>query len=177
MLKKVLLTSTLIASSFLNVAFASAPTDASVQQAIQLSHVNEMLNESVKNLGSVLDQQAIKIVQKRTGHETLNAQEQKAAQDIGQILKNNTNNLLQQADMPLLISNLFKKYYSEDELQVYIKFLSTPEGQSINKKQPLVVQETVQNVMNILSNKQTQTAQQQASQQVADILNSLPKAK
>lgn len=175
MLKKILFTSALIGSSLFNITYAAPATDASVQQAIELSHVNQMMTESLTNLGKVFDQQAVQMVQKRTGHQTLNLQEQKAAQDIGQIIKDSTSQLIQQANMPSLISQIFKKYYSEEELQVLIKFLSTPEGQSINKKQPLVVQETMQNMINIFSNPQTKVDQQKRYTEIDSILKSLPK--
>lgn len=177
MLKTILFTSTLIGSSLFNIAFASAPTNASVQKVIELSHINQILAENMKNIGITLDQQAIKIVQKQTGHQNLNPQEQKAAQDISQITKNNTTQLIQQANMPLLISQLFKKYYSEEELQVYIQFLTTPEGQSITKKQPLLVQETLQNMMSTFSNPQNQANQQKNIKDIDNILKSLPKEK
>lgn len=177
MLKKVLLTSTLIASSFLNVAFASAPTDASIQKVAHLTNINQILTESMQNVGTIVEQQAIQIVQKKTGHNSLNAQEQKAAQDIAKILKNNTDQFVQRANLPALINQLFKKYYSEEELLAYIKFLETPEGQSINKKQPLVLQETMQNIANVSNSPETKESRQYANQQITDILKSLPKEK
>ncbi|MBF7683275.1 DUF2059 domain-containing protein [Acinetobacter sp. B5B] len=174
MLKTVLLTTTLIGSSLLNTTFAASATDASVKKAIELSHIQQILEKNMQSAGTILDQQAIQIVQKKTGHQTLSPQEQKVAQDIGQMIKNNTHHLIQQTNLSALASQSFKKYYSEEELQVLIKFLETPEGQSINEKQPLIVQETIQNVFNILNTEEHKAEMKKTYQQIAEILKTLP---
>lgn len=175
MLKKILFI-TAISSSFIHTAFASTATDFSVKKAVELSHVEQTFNQSMQNLTPMFDNQAIKMVQNRTKHETLSPQEQKAAQDISQIFQADAKRFTQQTNMAELTQQIFKKYYSEQELQVYIKFLESPEGQSINKKLPLVVQETAQEVANIANNPQAKIDQQQANQKISEILKALPQA-
>jgi hypothetical protein len=83
---------------------------------------------------------------------------------------------LQQAKPIEIIQNIYTKQLSEEEVQAYIRFLKSPEGQSINKKMPIILQQTVQQI-NQATEKLTQDKkfQQQMTQQIADVLKPLPK--
>lgn len=133
-------------------AFATPPTDASIQQAVQLSHANEMAQESINSLKPMFVQQSVQMVQERTGHKVLSEHELDIANQLADVFFQTTQDQLKSINLNTISSELFKKYFTEEELQANIKFLSTPEGQSIQRKTPLMLADMVQ---------QTQAAEQQ----------------
>ncbi|MCF9033432.1 DUF2059 domain-containing protein [Acinetobacter nectaris] len=176
MLKK-LLTISLFTFSLSNSVFASVPQEASIKQAIKLADINETLTETIKATSATFNEQAALMVKRRTGHTTPTVQDTDAAHKISQIMSQNITDMMQALDINKLTEDAFRKYYTEEELQVYIKFLSSPEGQSINKKSPILVQDIMKSFSNTFQNNIELKEKMKASNnEMQAILKSLPKA-
>lgn len=158
-------------------AFAAPATEVSVQKALKLTNINDVVSQSIQSSQTVLTSQSVQLVRQYTGHNVLTTQDNQAAQQIAQVLYNNTNSILKDLNIQQIAGDVYRRYYTEEELKAYIKFLETPEGQSINRKLPLITQNVTQDVVKRLqSNPDVKTRREQSNQQVKDILSKLPKA-
>lgn len=176
MLKK-LLTISLFTFSLSTSVFASAPQEDSIKQAIELSHVSEILTKTIDVTNATFHEQATQRVKRRTGHTELTAQDIEAVDKISKIMSQSLSNMMQTINITQLTENAFRKYYTEEELQVYIKFLSSPEGQSINKKSPLLIQDVMKTFSDTLQNNTgLQTQLKSSDNEIKSIISSLPKA-
>lgn len=162
--------------SFSQTALATPTQPASVQELIRLSNAEQLVKEAVKNYAPYFQKHSEQVIKDYTGHQTLTEQDQVAAQKLSKIFVNTVEVFLQQAKPIEIIQNIYTKQLSEEEVQAYIRFLKSPEGQSINKKMPIILQQTVQQI-NQATEKLTQDKkfQQQMTQQIADVLKPLPK--
>ena len=128
----ILLTTTLAFSS--QMAFAAPATEKSVNQLITLSHIDQIFNEGVQNLQPFFKEEATFIIQNVTQTENLNTQQESAAQQLAKTMSDLTAASLKDPKVVVKIRDIVRETYTEEELKAYIKFLSTPEGQSINLK-------------------------------------------
>lgn len=175
MLKKIALFG-LMSLSIMNT-FAAPATESSIQKALKLTNVNDVVTQSIQSSRGALNSQAIQWVRDRTGHNVLTVQDNQAAQEIVQILQQNTDSFLKTINVEQISADVYRRYYTEEELQTYIKFLETPEGRSINRKLPLIAQDVSQEMIKKIQNDPNiKLKQQQSNQRVKDILSKLPKA-
>jgi hypothetical protein len=87
-----------------------------------------------ENYAPYFQKHSEQVIKDYTGHQTLTEQDQVAAQKLSKIFVNTVEVFLQQAKPIEIIQNIYTKQLSEEEVQAYIRFLKSPEGQSINKK-------------------------------------------
>lgn len=176
MLKKIFLATVLSAGSTFALAAPANPT--SVQQLMQLSHVEQLVQSSVQGMQPFFIEQSTQLVKNYTGHQQLSQKELSAVQQLAHVIQNSTNGMIKQANLGTIVQGIYAKTFTEEEVQAYIKFLSTPEGQSINSKTPILMTEMGQQMNSvtnrILSDKNNQI---QIQNQVNKILNTLEKSK
>ncbi|MEB3768204.1 DUF2059 domain-containing protein [Acinetobacter sp. MD2] len=163
-------------SAYSSTSFASPVKPASVEQLMQLVQVDKMLKDSTQAMHPVFEQQARDGVQKYTGHQTLTAQDLEAVQKMTALLQDMMSNIFKNLNTEQMIRNIYQQSFTEEEVQAYIRFLKTPEGQSINAKTPVIMQQTMQEMTQAIQKGMLTDAQKvQLQQQVEAIFKTLPK--
>ena len=120
--------------SFGAPAFAAPATDASIDKLIQLSELDVVFQQSIKELQPFFDQQAEELVTTLVNTANLDAKQLAVAQQLSQAMSNMTIIALKDPSVTQKLKQTLKNTYTEKEAQAYNAFLSTPEGQSINRK-------------------------------------------
>lgn len=129
---------------FNQVALASPAKPASVDELMQLSNAEKLVKESVNSYTPYFQKHSEQVIQNHTGHQTLTEQDQVAAQKLSKIFVNTVEVFLQQEKLIEIIKNIYMEQFSKEEIQAYIRFLKSPEGQSINQKMPIILQQIAQ---------------------------------
>lgn len=114
--------------------FASPAKLSSVKELMQVSQIEYLLRQSLTELAPYYDKQAEQIILNATGTQTLNDQAKQAAIQLSQLLKDSSSQIITNPKTQQVIEDIYLKTYTEEELQASIKFLKTPEGQSITRK-------------------------------------------
>lgn len=140
------------------MSFATAPTEQSVDQLINLSKLDQVFKESLISLEPFFNEQSTLIIQNVVQSQDLNAVQQKAAQELSANMLRFTENSLKSPKVKEKIREVIKNTYTEEELKAYNTFLNTPEGQSINLKSAKVSIE-LQSFMENLVQTSTDTAE------------------
>lgn len=135
-LKSMLLSLCLIGSSSL---YASPATDASINKFIQLNEFSNLLNNSLNELQPYFDNQAEQLIRSISNNKELNANELSISLKLSQKMFDLTKRTMTSPKTIDAIKQVIKNTYTEEEVQAYNKFLSTPEGQSINRKSTKVI--------------------------------------
>lgn len=158
-----------------STAFATPAKSSSVEQLMQLTHVNQTLQDSTQAMQPVFEQQSVQIIQKYTGHQTLTAQDLTASKQMTAVFKNMTADLLKKTNTEEMIRKLYQQNFSEEEVQAYIRFLNTPEGRSIEQKTPVLMKQIGLEMAKITQHGLlSESEQNKYKQQIQNILLSLP---
>ena len=120
----------------------AAPAKASsVEHLLQLSEVDVVIQSTLAELHPHFEAESESIILRMTGGDQLDAHQLIASQEIAQLLFDTTKQIMTQPQVKLKIKDIMQNIYTEEEVQAYIEFLSTPEGQSINRKETQIVSE------------------------------------
>ena len=114
--------------------FASPAKLSTVKELMQVSQIEYLLRQSLIELGPYYDKQAEQIILNTTGSKVLDSKEKQAALQLSQLLKDSSTQIITHPKTQQVIEDIYLKTYTEEELQASIKFLKTPEGQSITRK-------------------------------------------
>lgn len=125
-------------------SFASPAQDKSVNKLIELSNVTELFKQSTRDLQPFYDEQAEDLVHQVTGSSTLNIDQQNAVLQISALYSDVQQQMVADPEFLNMFKALFKKTFTEEEVQANIAFLSTPLGQSINQKMNILMTEILQ---------------------------------
>ena len=132
-----------------NALYAAPATDATVNKFIQLSDLNNILDKSLNELHPYFDEQAEQLVQNLSKSDVLDANELSIALKLSQKMLDMTRKTVMSPKTTDAIKQVVKNIYTEEEIQAYNKFLSTPEGKSINLKSTkamLEIQSSIENI-------------------------------
>ncbi|MEG0488051.1 MAG: DUF2059 domain-containing protein [Acinetobacter sp.] len=124
-----------------SIVFASPATDKSVDKLMQLSNISEVFKQSTKDMQPYFDEQAEDLVRQVTGTQTLSIDQQNAVLQISALYSDVQQKITTDPKFMNMFKALFKKTFTEEEVQANIQFLSTPIGQSINQKMNLLMSE------------------------------------
>lgn len=119
-------------------AHASPAKSSSVEQLFALSEIEQLIQSSLNDLHPQFETESENIIMRLMGTEQLDAQQLIAAQEIAQILFDTTKDVLTKPQVKIKMKDIMQNVYTEEEVQAYIRFLSTAEGRSINRKDMLV---------------------------------------
>ncbi|MDH0565597.1 DUF2059 domain-containing protein [Acinetobacter courvalinii] len=144
-------------------SFASPAQSKSIKELIKLSDLEHALNTSLDEMQPTLDLEAENILLRVLGKDELTTtQEHLAVLELSQLLKETSAKMFARPETIQAIEKIYADALSEEEVQAYLKFLKTPEGQSINQK-TLQITTHVFQYMNNISQK-TLSDPQQSSQ-------------
>ncbi|ENU21494.1 hypothetical protein F993_03985 [Acinetobacter proteolyticus] len=132
---------------------ASPAQSQSVKELIKLSDLEHVLNTSLDEMQPTLDLEAENILLRVLGKEKLTTtQEHLAVLELSQLLKETSAKVFARPETLQTIEKIYADALSEEEVQAYLRFLKTPEGQSINQK-TMQISTNVFQYMNNLSQK------------------------
>lgn len=131
-----ILKSTLFSLCFLGSIniYAATATDSTINKFIQLSELNSTLNKNINELQPYFDSQAEQIIQSISPNNELDANEITISLKLSQKMFDMTKKTITSPQAIATVKKIIKNIYTEEEIQAYNKFLSTPEGKSINEK-------------------------------------------
>ncbi len=142
--------------------FASPAQLKSVKELITLSDLENVLNTSLEEMQPALDKQAENILLNILGkNELTTTQEHLAVLELSQLLKQTSSRVFARPETLQNIEKIYAEALTEEEIQAYLKFLKTPEGKSINKKN-LKISTDVFQYMNSLSEQTLNDPEQSA---------------
>lgn len=114
--------------------FASPAKMSSVKELMQVSQIDDLLRQSLTELSPYYDKQAEQIILNITKSTILNDKERQAATQLSQLMRDSSTQIISNPKTQQAIEDIYLKTYTEEEVQASIKFLKTPEGQSITRK-------------------------------------------
>ncbi|QDK98842.1 DUF2059 domain-containing protein [Acinetobacter tandoii] len=126
-------------------AFAKPANEASVEKALKLSDISGTLAQSQQEMHPVYQQQAEDTIKQIFKTSNLNAEQQKAANQIADITASFSNKLISDPKFMQMLKDVYQKTFTEEEVLANIQFLETPIGQSINKKSSKMMSEVMRN--------------------------------
>lgn len=165
------LSSLVICSTF---TFAEAPSDQSVEQLLQTMDMNTILQETLKQIRPQLDQQAYITVQNIVKRDQLSPQEQIVANDLADEFYKQSSKSIAWENIKPIYQKIYKDVYTADEVKAQIDFYSSPAGQSILKKSPLVAQESMKMINSKLG--QTLKTSEEELKKISQKIEALKKA-
>lgn len=161
----------LVTCSGLNMACLASPaTEKSITKLIQLTELTELtelntlLDQSSNDMQPYFDQKAEDLIKRVTSAQVLNIDEQNAALQVSALLSDLHQQMIHNPKFIQMFKDTFKKTYTEEELQAYITFLSTPMGQTINKKTNKVMSEIYNQTAQLSEQSMTSPEYQKAFQ-------------
>ncbi|MCF9033434.1 DUF2059 domain-containing protein [Acinetobacter nectaris] len=151
---------------------AASPTE----ELLSLTNVQGTLNHTFDSILPMYKQQAIQLVQQHTGHTSFTARDQQAVERITQSMLTNSQAYLQRMNIMQSIQGVYATYYTDQEIQAYVKFLKSPEGRSIMSKQNQLNTAVEQQIaMAISTVAKSPGFQQKIAQDTQTILAELPR--
>lgn len=114
--------------------YATPATDSTINRFIQLSELNSTLNNNINELQPYFDSQAEEIIQSISPNHELDANEITISLKLSQKMFDMTKKTVTSPQAINTVKQVIKNIYTEEEILAYNKFLSTPEGKSINQK-------------------------------------------
>lgn len=147
-----------------NLSFAAQASSQDVDKLINVMNLNQLIQDTLKQIRPQLDQQAYTIVQSIVKHENLSPQEQVIANQLADKLYVQSQKMLAWDKLKPVYSKIYSNVFNAEEIKAQIDFYSSPIGQSILQKTPLVAQESMK-----IMNDQLFSVMQTTQQDFADI--------
>lgn len=116
----------------LPTAFAATPPDDLILKFMEVSNVKGTLEGMRNNADTALKANMLQSLQ----YASLNDKQKKIAEEAGDKAVKVQQEYLSYESITKLILPLYRKTFTQEELQAAIKFYSSPEGRSINQKMP-----------------------------------------
>ncbi len=123
------------------MAIAAPAQNSSVDKLLKLSEIDVFIQDTLQALHPHFEAESENIILSMTGSDQLDAEQLIVSQEIAQLLFDTTEQIMTQPQVKLKIKEMMQTLYTEEEVQAYINFLSTPEGQSINRKETQMANE------------------------------------
>ena len=158
-------------------SFAKPATEASVEKALKLSDIRGALAQSQQDMRPVYDLQAEEMLKNIFKTPALNAEQQKAAGQIAEVMESFSNQLISDPKFMQMIKAVYMQTFSEEEVLANIQFLETPLGQSINKKSSKMMSEIMRNSITMSAQlMQDPAVQREMNRKIEKILKPLLQA-
>lgn len=128
-------------------SFAVQATDQQVQKLLQTMNIDEILQQTMRQIRPQLDQQAYEIVKHIVKSDQLSPQEQVVANELSDQMYAQSKKITAWNNLQPIYQKIYKDVYNAEEVQAQIDFYSSSIGQSILKKSPQIAQESMK-IMN-----------------------------
>ena len=169
--RALLLSTSVLMSSAL---MAQPVQEKTLDHLIELSNFTGMIAHSNQNMRPMLEAQAEDILKNNLGVLELSSEQKHVAQKISLLLQKTNEAIISNPKFLHMIRKNFQQTYTEEEAQAYIQFLSTPMGQSINRKSSIMTINILQETLAISNEILNQPLQMQKfNEQLASIIQPL----
>lgn len=129
-----------LSSSFVS---AATPSDQSIQQLFKVMNIEKITLETIQHIKPQIAEQADQMVKMVVKHDKLSDKEQKVSNQIADQMYKQTLTFISWKELQPIYTQVYKETYTQEEVQAQIDFYSTPTGQSILNKTPIVTQKTM----------------------------------
>ncbi|OTG85580.1 hypothetical protein B9T31_10460 [Acinetobacter sp. ANC 4558] len=143
---------------------AAQATHEQISQLMKVTHVDQISQETLKQLRPVFQQQADAIVKNYLQKDQLNTEQQNVANEITDKLYDYSLKSIDWKKLQPQLEKIYAEVFNSQEIQAQINFYSSTEGQSILKKTPLLAQKTME-----LTNSQLMQSMQTAESEFSSI--------
>ena len=169
--RALLLSTSVLMSSAL---MAQPVQEKTLDHLIELSNFTGMIAQSNQNMRPMFDAQAEDILKNNLGVLELSTEQKLVAQKISLLLQKTNEAIISNPKFLHMIRKNFQQTYTEEEAQAYIQFLSTPMGQSINRKSSVMTNNILQETLAISNEILNQPLQMQKfNEQLASLIQPL----
>ncbi|MCB5187575.1 DUF2059 domain-containing protein [Methylobacillus caricis] len=125
--------------AFVGNANAATPSDELILKFMGVSNVRATLDGMRANADNALKNNMLQSL----GYPQLNEKQKKIAEEAGdKAVKIQQENLSYEAIVKLILP-LYRRTFTQEELEAAIRFYSSPEGKSINQKMPLLANDSM----------------------------------
>lgn len=121
-------------------AFADTPTDASLKELLVISDVQGMMNDTLIQMESYMKAAMLEPLKGVEITPEMQQQMDAHSKKIMQIFKEE----MDWPKMEPLFVEIYKKSFSQSDVDGMLQFYKTPAGQSVVKKMPLVMQNSME---------------------------------
>lgn len=159
----------------LQQASASPAKIESVKKLLTLVNIQNVLQNELNEIQPVLDQQAENILKHELNKPKLTTTDEVlAVLEISQILKTIHSQALKTPAMLNGIEQIYAQTFTEEEIQTYIRFLTTNEGRSIQQKhaklQVRLIQNSRESIQDFLTPQEDKKLKEQVNQVIQALL-------
>jgi len=124
------------------LAEEAKPSDASIKQLLEVMHSKGVVDSYMTQVQSTVRDS----MQQAGAGQQLNAKQQKILDDFQSKVFDMVKEQLNWADLEPGILEVYRKSFSQSEVDGMLKFYRTPVGQSVISKMPLVTQQSMASV-------------------------------
>lgn len=179
-----------LAISFSNPAFANTTADTtlaseqSIQQLLKVTQVDQVIESAVSGARQMIEASISDKIKQHPNYAYTTPQQQAQIQQeiqaISEIYNKNLTIKLNELNLLDFIVQVYKKHYTQAEVNALLQFYETPAGQSLIAKQPMTTAETmalVRNKSETILQKVDDTMTSELEQKMANIFKILKQTK
>jgi hypothetical protein len=147
MLKTIPLLFVTVSCCVLSVHAADAPpTEASIKQLLEVTHAHHMLDDMMSKMNAMMDQ----MMKQATAGYTVPANVQKQIDQGHAEAMNMMRELLDWNKLEPMYVRVYQKSFTQQEIDTMIAMYKTPGGQAILNKMPVVLENTMAEMQQIM---------------------------
>jgi uncharacterized protein len=133
------------------------PTEASIRQLFEVMHTSKLLDSMMTQIDQVMHSS----IQQSLKGQKLNAEQQQILDDMGSELAGMVKQYLKWSDLEPQMIAIYRKTFSQQEIDGMLAFYRSPTGQAVIEKLPLAMQNMMQSTMQRVGDLQPKIAQLQ----------------
>lgn len=135
---------------------AAPMTTTTADKLIQLFDYQSIFKQDRESKKNLFEQQAEQMLKMALQEQELNSTQKKAVTQVAQLMSDLSKNIMNNPQYLTSLRQVYQNTYTEEEGQAYIAFLSSPHGQSIHKKMPQLMQQSMQLNVKLMQDPQFQ---------------------
>ena len=122
------------------------PSDASIKQLLQVSHVRALVDSMMGQMDGIMKNAMAQATQGRQ----VTPEVQKEIEQVESDVKTQMKDVLDWSKLEPMYIRIYQKSLNQQEIDGMIAFYKTPTGQAVLNKMPLVLQNTMSEVQQML---------------------------
>lgn len=122
------------------------PTDASIKQLLEVSHVRTLLDSMTTQMDSLMKN----AMAQATQGQQITPEVQQEIDQVQADVKSQMKSVLDWSKLEPMYVRIYQKSFNQQEIDGMLAFYKTPTGQAVLSKMPLVLQNTMTEVQQLL---------------------------
>jgi len=136
-MKKILI---IAAALFCQAAWATSPSDASIQELLEVTNTKQLLEKSMSQIDTMMQ----KTLQQQLAGKQVSTEDQqvldKMSKDMAAVIKSE----MSWENLSPIIIDVYQKSLDQDEVNGMLDFYKTDAGKALIAKMPVIMQNTMQ---------------------------------